>query len=309
MRRFLRRLWGYLPFIGCWLLLYHSANFSAFSLRNLIAQLLVFLLLACLPALLTKKMSYVDVAWPWGLVLIGVQTAVYGAGTARAFIVSAMYIVAGLRMGVMALLLFKPGALKRDLPRYQYQRRRWEKAGYKSEALSMQYEILIQGLANASFLALPAMLQGANPASSLSVLELAGYALWALCFAMEHVADVQKHRFMVSARRNGEKTRNCDVGLWRYSRHPNYFFEWMVWNALILSSIPSLISLYSREPLWSWALLGLGLLFVSRIMYATLVYYTGAIPAEYYSVQKRPGYADYQKTTNMFFPGPPKKAP
>jgi len=49
------------------------------------------------------------------------------------------------------------------------------------------------------------------------------------------------------------------------------------------------------------------LLYVSRIMYTTLVYYTGAVPSEYYSVQKRPDYKKHQQTTNMFFPGKPKE--
>ena len=307
MPKFLRRLWRYLPFIGCWFVLYHSVTLSDFSIRNLGAQLVLFLLLACVPAFFTKKMSYVDVAWTWGLVFIGVQTFFYGGEhTTRTMIVSGLYVVAGLRMGMMALLFFKPGALKQDLPRYQYQRLQWAKDGYTSEAISIQYEILIQGLANASVLALPAMLQGFNPETSLSALEIAGYALWVCSFALEHVADVQKNRFMMNAERGSETNQNCDVGFWRYSRHPNYFFEWMIWNALILSSVPSFISLYQREPFWIWALVGLGLLYISRIMYTTLVYYTGAVPAEYYSVQKRPGYASYQRRTNMFFPGPRK---
>lgn len=55
-----------------------------------------------------------------------------------------------------------------------------------------------------------------------------------------------------------------------------------------------------------WLLLGAGLLFVSRIMYTTLVHYTGAAPSEHFSVQKRPEYKKYQRQTNMFFPGPVK---
>ena len=53
-----------------------------------------------------------------------------------------------------------------------------------------------------------------------------------------------------------------------------------------------------------WLLLGAGLVFVSRVMYSTLVYYTGAVPSEYYSVRKRPEYEAYQQETNRFFPGP-----
>ena len=53
-----------------------------------------------------------------------------------------------------------------------------------------------------------------------------------------------------------------------------------------------------------WIIIGMSLLYVSRIMYWVLTFYTGAVPAEYYSLQKRPEYAEYQKRTNMFFPGP-----
>jgi steroid 5-alpha reductase family enzyme len=55
-----------------------------------------------------------------------------------------------------------------------------------------------------------------------------------------------------------------------------------------------------------WVLLGIGLLMVSYGLFATLVSYTGAVPSEYYSLQKRPGYKAYQLQTNQFFPGPRK---
>ena len=98
----------------------------------------------------------------------------------------------------------------------------------------------------------------------------------------------------------------CDVGLWKYTRHPNYFAEWMVWNGLIIASIPSFISLFDSETLWLWIMIGVALLYTSRIMYITLVYLTGAFPSEYYSAQKRPAYKAYQQSTNIFFPGPKK---
>ncbi|MDG2296976.1 MAG: hypothetical protein P8L75_02170, partial [Gammaproteobacteria bacterium] len=55
-----------------------------------------------------------------------------------------------------------------------------------------------------------------------------------------------------------------------------------------------------------WLLLGLSLLYVSKAMYTALVYITGAVPSEYYSLKKRPDYKKYQKQTNRFFPGPRK---
>jgi steroid 5-alpha reductase family enzyme len=107
-------------------------------------------------------------------------------------------------------------------------------------------------------------------------------------------------------KRLGQKNQVCNVGLWRYSRHPNYFAEWMVWNGVIIASIPSWIMLYDKESLIVWVLLGLSLLWTSRLMYMTLVYHTGAVPSEYYSSQKRSAYKSYQQSTNIFFPGPKK---
>lgn len=252
-------------------------------------------------------MCYVDIGWPWGLVVIGVITFVLSDGYGpRIILVSAVYIFIGLRMGLGALKMWRQGLLKKEFPRYQYQRLRWEKSGKTNEPLALQIDALLQGLANASFLALPAFLIAANPSTSISIFELLGLSIWVAAFGMESIADLQKLSFLREMKRTGEKNRVCDVGLWRYSRHPNYFSEWVVWNALVIASFPSWLAMYGQENTVLWLLLGGALLFVSRIMYVTLVYATGAIPSEYFSAQKRPGYKDYQQRTNRFFPGPVK---
>ena len=78
----------------------------------------------------------------------------------------------------------------------------------------------------------------------------------------------------------------------------------MVWNGFVIASIPSWLLLKSEVSSVAWYLLALALLFTSRLMYTTLVYETGAVPSEYFSLEKRPGYKRYQETTNRFFPGP-----
>ena len=137
-------------------------------------------------------------------------------------------------------------------------------------------------------------------------LELLGLVIWALAFAMETIADLQKVRFLREMKKVGKQRQVCNIGLWKYCRHPNYFAEWMVWNGLVIAAIPSWLALRGSETDALWMLLGLGLLLASKFMYSTLVYITGAVPSEYYSAQKRPGYTDYQKQTNQFFPGPRK---
>lgn len=301
-----------LPFIAGWALLLLSEHLFDLALLNGLLQLLLFALVVCLPTWRTGRMSYVDIGWPWGLTLIGLLTWMYSDGDAvRVALVSLAYIFAGTRMGFGALKMWRMGMLKREFPRYEYQKRRWLKAGKTNTALVMQIEAILQGLANASFLALPAFVIATNPESSISVFEIVGILVWLGAFVMESVADMQKLAFLKAKKKAGEKNKVCNVGLWKYSRHPNYFAEWMVWNGLIIASIPSWLALYPQETLTVgtlliWLLLGAALLFVAKVMYSTLVYYTGAVPAEFYSLQKRPEYKAYQQTTNIFFPGPNK---
>ena len=157
-----------------------------------------------------------------------------------------------------------------------------------SVTLAMQVEILVQALANISFLVMPALLIAWNPSPDFHWLEIIGLLLWGLSFALESLADKQKNGFIVSSVKNGNKRALCNVGLWRYSRHPNYFFEWMVWNSLVIISLPSLLALWSSEPAWIVLAFVVLLIMTSKMMYSTLVHYTGATPSEYFSVQKRP---------------------
>ncbi len=296
-----------LPFVAGWLLLLVTEQFFALSLVNGVAQLVLFAFVVCLPTWRTGRMSYVDIGWPWGLTVIGILTWIYGEGDSlRVAIVSIAYIFAGSRMGLGAIKLLISGHLDKELPRYEFQKKRWSKAGKTNTALAMQIEAIVQGVANAAFLAFPAFIIASNPSEEISIFEFIGIVIWLASFIMESVADAQKLKFLRAMKKSGARNTVCNIGLWQYSRHPNYFAEWMVWNALVIASIPSWLQLYPNISVIIFVLLGVGLLMTSRIMYVTLVTYTGAVPAEYYSVQKRPAYKDYQQTTNMFFPGPTK---
>ncbi|MDG1080266.1 MAG: DUF1295 domain-containing protein [Porticoccaceae bacterium] len=293
------------PFLFGWALILNSPTFSDIGLINGLGQLVLFALVVCLPIWRTERMSYVDIGWPWGLVLLGLISYWLSDGYwLRSLVVSAIVILIGLRMGMGALKMWRMGLLKKEFPRYQYQRRRWEKDGKTNVQLALQVDAISQGLANASFLALPVLIIASNNSPQFSLFEVAGLVIWVLAFAMETVADMQKLAFLQDMKKQGKQRQVCNVGLWRYCRHPNYFAEWMVWNGLVVAAIPSWLALQNTESTLIWGLLGAGLLFTSRMMYSTLVYVTGAVPSEYYSAQKRPGYTEYQQQTNRFFPGP-----
>jgi len=297
-----------------------SANFASAAAMNAVLQLAAFVLTANIPAIVTGRMSYVDVAWPCGLVIIGLGPLMQGTainnGSLRCYFIMAAYLVAGGRMALGAIVHFWQGALQKEFPRYLFLRKMWAKAGITDEnslayKLNMQKEILVQCVANMGLLCMPLMIQAYGyKTGGLTTLELTGWAMWLASLAYEHVADHQKLFFIMECKKNNVKDAVCDVGLWRYSRHPNYFGEWMVWNSLIVASLPSLFELWrtQEENLLVKAGMTLGLFMVSYMMYQCLVNYTGARPAEYYSEQKRPGYKNYQQSVNMFFPGPRKEA-
>ena len=297
----------FIPFIACWILLFNSNNFQSIALINGISQLVLFFFVVCIPIWKTGRMSYVDIGWPWGVALIGLITyCQINTITLSKTLVITAYILIGSRMGLGALKMWSMELLKKEFPRYEYQKIRWEKSNKTNTGLAMQVEALSQGLANASFLAIPIFLISVSPSTQLSALEIIGFTIFILSIVFETIADYQKLKFLKEMKRQNKKNMVCDIGLWKYTRHPNYFAEWMVWNGLIIASIPSYISLFDSEALWLWIMIGVALLYTSRIMYITLVYLTGAVPSEYYSAQKRPGYKTYQQSTNIFFPGPKK---
>jgi len=294
-----------IPFVAGWAMLLLTDTFALIGLTNGFLQLVLFTAVVCIPIRMTGRMSYVDIGWPLGLTVIGLLTWLQSEGDAlRVALISSAYLFVGSRMGLGALKLWREGRMKKEFPRYEYQKQRWLDAGKTNTALAMQVDALWQGLANASFLALPAFVIAANSSEHIHPLEIIGLLVWLSAFFMESVADMQKLSFLRAMKKAGERNRVCNIGLWKYSRHPNYFAEWMVWNGLVIAAIPSWYALYEVELFTIWLLLGAGLLFASWKMYSTLVYHTGAEPSEFYSAQKRPEYKHYQQVTNMFFPGP-----
>ena len=298
---YIKPLYPYI--IGCIILMF-TTSFAEISVISGSIQLVLFGTIVLYPIWKTETLSYVDIGWPWGLVCIGLVTLFLGEGYSwRVWAIGALYILMGLRMGIGAIQFWLKGYIQKELPRYRYQRIRWERKGKTNIQAAMQIDALVQGLANVSYLALPAFIIASNPNPNISVFEVVGLLLWIASFILESIADKQKLGFL--RRMKTEKLQNkvCEIGLWKYTRHPNYFAEWTIWNSLIIISIPSWLALQSSESLIIWVLLGLALLFVSIMMYNTLVYLTGAIPSEYYSLQKRPNYKSYTKRVNMFFPG------
>ena len=186
----------------------------------------------------------------------------------------------------------------------------------------MIHEIVQPAFATCTMLAAPVGLSSFDATPELSSVELAGYTIWLLGFLWGCLADAQKVRFekqcqqakrkakFASTDANGAAWEPPVLGLrpyagwgyfcWGRCRHPNYFGEWMAWNGIVLAAVPSLVR-HPAPPLVSVGM-ALASLFTSRYMYDCLLYGSGAEPSEYYSVQKRKAYRDYQKSTRVFWP-------
>ena len=132
-------------------------------------------------------------------------------------------------------------------------------------------------------------LAAANPAPFPRLQDVAAIALLVAAMVGEAVADRQL------ARCRRERVRICESGMWRWSRHPNYFFEWLGWCAWPLLAI----DLSGAHP-WGWLALA-----APAMMYWLLVYASGIPPLEVHMLATRgEAFRAYQRRVNAFFPGP-----
>ncbi|HEY5038471.1 MAG TPA: DUF1295 domain-containing protein, partial [bacterium] len=117
-------------------------------------------------------------------------------------------------------------------PRYQQLRKKWEKLDVNQKFLEF-FEF--QGLLAFVF-SIPFLLACFNPLQEWNGFEKMGSFLWAFAFLGEVISDWQLYRFKS---KSSDKGKACRVGFWNYSRHPNYFFEWLVWCAIALFAFGS----------------------------------------------------------------------
>ncbi|MXX10440.1 MAG: DUF1295 domain-containing protein [Nitrospira sp. SB0677_bin_15] len=169
--------------------------------------------------------------------------------------------------------------------RYQLLREQW---GERAEFYFFAY-FVGQALAVAVF-SIPLAVLMSNPDPTWHAWEVLGLVIWVIGVAGETVADGQLNQFR---RAPGNRGKTCRRGLWRYSRHPNYFFEGMHWCAYVVMSI--------GLPDWWLTLVG------PVVMIGALLKVTGIPLAEAQAASSRgEDYREYQRTTNSFIPWFPK---
>ena len=174
----------------------------------------------------------------------------------------------------------------------QKDRRYIELSASWKTGLGWKYLIFFQAQAlTVAVLLVPVSLVYFAPDLSWTLLDSFGLALFLLSFAGEVLADWQMARFRDNP---SNRKKVCDVGLWRYSRHPNYFFEWLIWISYALIALNHPIG-------WvGW---------ISPLLIVTSIWKVTGIPPteERLLASKGKAYREYQRKTSVFFPLPPKE--
>jgi steroid 5-alpha reductase family enzyme len=236
----------------------------------------------------TGNSGWVDTIWTFSLGLVGVGSALWpvagAAPNARQGPVAALVADWSPRLG--AHIAARTAEITDD-PRYAAFAKEWGVDSRRKMFIFLQN----QGLG--SIPRVFAIFVAARiPGDALRLQDYLGALILLAGIAGEALADAQLRRFRNQPANQG---RVCDAGLWRWSRHPNYFFEWFGWLAYPVIAL-------SPDYLW-----GLATLLAPVFMYWILAYVTGIPPLEQQMLRSRGGrYRDYQSRTSAFFPLPPK---
>lgn len=241
----------------------------------------------------TRNAGWIDTIWTFGLGAVGCASALAAMAASSAFapraaLMAVLIVIWSTRLG---LHIARRTSGITDDPRYAKLAE-----GFGTRASQGMFWIAQKQAWVSIPLAMAMLLAAWNPINGLRMQDYLGIAVLAFAAAGEAVADAQLHRFKADPANKG---RICDAGLWAWSRHPNYFFEWFGWLAYPLVAI----DLSGHYP-WGWfALLG------PLCMYWVLMHVTGVPPLEEHMLATRGGaFQDYQARTNTFFPAPPRNA-
>ncbi len=243
-----------------------------------------FMLVGWLISVALKDASIVDILWGAGfVVVVWVAFAVGDGYDGRKWLITILASLWGLRLSIY---LFWRNHGKGEDYRYQAMRRHW---GPRFPIISLFTVFGLQGVLM-YVISMPLQVaQLSGTPGELTLLDFLGTAIFAIGLAFESIGDFQLARFKADPANAGKV---MDRGLWRYTRHPNYFGDAIVWWGLFIVAI--------AEP---WNLL---VIFSPIIMTVLLTRVSGVPLLEKSLSKRREGYDEYIRRTSSFIPMPPK---
>ncbi len=247
--------------------------------------LLLLLLMLCAVWLLSLRLgdvSIVDIFWGLGFAVAALASLfmVTSVGT-RGMLLTGMTCVWGLRLA--GYLAWR----KRGKPEDHRYRAMREYHGERFGRVSLWTVFVLQALL-IWFVSFPVQ-AGVRSGATFTTLDAVGLSVWLAGFLFESVGDWQLARFLSDPTNSG---RVMDAGLWRYTRHPNYFGDFLVWWGIYLVAA-------AGGAWWS--------IFSPLLMSFLLLRVSGVALLERTLQNRRAGYRDYVERTSAFFPWPPRK--
>jgi steroid 5-alpha reductase family enzyme len=244
------------------------------------------MMIAWLVQLRTRNAGIVDAVWSLSMGASALFYAWVGSGSLIPRLAVAM--LGGIWGSRLCLHIFARVLSEPEDGRYKYLREHWHGSQWKFLGFFQAQAVVIV------LFSLPFYAVAENVRDALSIWCILGLSVWLISIVGESIADSQLAAF----RKNpGNHGKTCDVGLWRYSRHPNYFFEWIHWFAYVFLSVGT--------PFHIWALSWIG----PVMMFASLMWVSGVPYTEAQALRSRgENYRAYQRKTSVLIPWFPKKA-
>ena len=230
-------------------------------------------------SLLKKRNDVADVAWGLGFMMLAWLSFLVRDGESglRGLLIGILISVWGLRL---ACHIHKRNKGKAEDYRYMAWRQEWGSWFYIRSYLQVY---LLQG-ALLFLIVLPVLAVNKNMGTSLGIFDFLGLFVWLVGFYFESVGDRQLALFIKNPENKGKLMR---TGLWKYTRHPNYFGEVTMWWGIWIISL-------SAAPVWFTV--------VGPLTITILILKISGIPLLEKKMRENPEFADYEKKTSMFIP-------
>ncbi len=235
-------------------------------------------------SLIKKRNDLADLAWGLGFVLLAlvsfyINYQSYGLSL-RSGLVTGMITLWGVRL---ALHIYFRNRGKGEDYRYKKWREEWKYFKIRS-----YFQVfLLQGFL-LFLISLPVLIINQAPASSLQIIDFIGFSIWIIGFSFEVIGDYQLKKFIEDPDKEGV----MQSGLWKFSRHPNYFGEVAQWWGVWIVSISATANIFGV---------------LGPITISFLILKVSGIPLLEERMSRKPGFDEYKRKTSKFFPLPPKK--
>jgi len=250
------------------------------ALIPVVVAVFIFMNVFFILSLITKRTHIVDVAWGLGFIVITLLTlSLYGVRSQASLLISTLVLVWGVRLA--SHLAMRNRGKNEDF-RYA----EWKKGWGKLWVIQSYLKVFILQGAVMILVALPIIFTNSAPVPTnpIPVFTRVGALMWLVGFYFEAIGDWQLMKFKSKPQNNGKV---MDQGLWRYTRHPNYFGEAMMWWGIYVIALTNIAAWYTF----------IGPLFITF----SLLKISGVTLLEK-KYKGNPEYQAYQKKTSSFVP-------